>query len=114
MSRNLIIALILVTIAQILTYLQLQGQFISEWAKRHQFIMALGGVPISYILMQFASYCREAFDGQLWPGRLIGFAIGAIVFAIMSVTIFGEAISMKTGASLILAVAILCIQLFWK
>jgi ribonucleoside-diphosphate reductase beta chain len=80
MSRNLIIALILVTIAQILTYLQLQGQFISEWAKRHQFIIALGGVPISYILMQFASYCRDAFDGQIWPGRLIGFAIVEGIF----------------------------------
>lgn len=114
MSRNLIIALILVTVAQILTYLQLQGQFISEWVKRHQFITALAGVPISYILIQFASYCRDAFNGQIWPGRLIGFAVGAIVFAIMSVAIFGESISLKTGVSLVLAVAILCIQLFWK
>lgn len=114
MNRNLVIALILVTVAQVLSYLQLQGQFAFDWIKKNQLIVAFAGAPISYILMQFASYCREAFDGQLWPGRLIGFSIGAIVFAIMSVTIFGEAISMKTGASLILAVAILCIQLFWK
>jgi hypothetical protein len=64
--------------------------------------------------MQFSTYCRDAFDGQIWPGRLIGFAVGAMVFAIMSVIIFGEAISLKTGVSLLLAIGILCIQLFWK
>ena len=114
MNRNLVIALILVTVAQVLSYLQLQGQFAFDWIKKNQLIVAFAGVQISYILMQFSTYCRDAFDGQIWPGRLIGFAVGAMVFAIMSVVIFGEAISLKTGVSLLLAIGILCIQLFWK
>jgi len=114
MNRNLVIALILSVIVQVLTYFQLQGQFMSEWIKKNQLLMSIGGIPISYILMQYSFYCREAFDGYLWPGRLIGFAVGAIVFAILSVVIFGEAVTVKTGVTMALAIVILCIQLFWK
>ena len=46
--------------------------------------------------------------------RLIGFAIGTIVFAIMSILLFGEPITPKTGVCLFLAFCILLIQLFMK
>ena len=114
MNRNLVIALILVTIAQVLSYLQLQGQFIYEWMQKNIWASVLLGLPISWLLINFTKYCKDAFDGQIWPGRLIGFAIGAMVFAIMSVAIFSEAINLKTSVSLLLAIGILCIQLFWK
>ena len=29
-------------------------------------------------------YIVEHFNGELWPGRLIGFGIGAILFAILT------------------------------
>jgi hypothetical protein len=53
-------------------------------------------------------------DGQLWPGRIIGFSIGILVFTIMSILLFGEGINSKTGICLFLSILILLIQIFWK
>jgi hypothetical protein len=50
----------------------------------------------------------------LWPSRLIGFVIGTIMFTIMSVSLFGEPITIKTGVCLGLSLMILMVQLFWK
>jgi multidrug transporter EmrE-like cation transporter len=55
-----------------------------------------------------------AFEGQMWPSRLIGFSIGAIVFTLLSWVIFKEPLTLKTGVCLVLAAGILLIQLLWK
>ena len=112
--RNLLIALLCIVLGQSISFIQLQGQFINEWMQKNIWASVLLGLPISWLLINFTKYCKDAFDGQIWPGRLIGFAIGAMVFAIMSVAIFSEAINLKTSVSLLLAIGILCIQLFWK
>jgi hypothetical protein len=54
------------------------------------------------------------FNGEIWPSRLIGFAIGIIVFASMSIILFKEPVSTKTFVCLILATLILGVQIFWK
>jgi len=54
------------------------------------------------------------YDGQIWPSRLIGFAIGIVVFALMSYFIFKEPINVKTLICLVLGGAILGIQILWK
>lgn len=112
--RSLIISFVLVVLAQSLAYLQLQSQFFSTWAKEHPLMMSLTGIPISILLIYFTKYCAMAFDGQVWPGRLIGFAVGAIVFALMSHFIMNEPFSTKTVLCLFLAGGILGIQIFWK
>jgi multidrug transporter EmrE-like cation transporter len=55
-----------------------------------------------------------AFNGQMWPSRLIGFSVGAVVFTWLSWLIFKEPLTLKTIVCLILAIGILIIQLFWK
>jgi hypothetical protein len=112
--REFIIALFLITVGQILAYFQLQSQFLWTWAKEHPILMAFTGVPISILLIYFTKYCALAFDGQIWPGRLIGFSIGAIVFATLSHYVMNEPLNSKTIASLCLAAGILLIQIFWK
>ena len=112
--KNLILAFILIVLGQSISFIQLQGQFISEWMKKNTWVMVLFGLPISWLLIQFTKYCAAAFDGQIWPGRLIGFAIGAIVFTVMSHYIFKEPLTTKTIVCLILASGILGIQIFWK
>jgi hypothetical protein len=112
--KYFIISLVLIVIAQTLAYFQLQSQFIWNWAKQHPIIISFLGVPISILLIYFTKYCAEAFSGQIWPGRLIGFAIGAIVFAILSHYVMHEPFTTKTIVSLILAFGILLIQIFWK
>jgi hypothetical protein len=112
--KNIIIALLCIVLGQSISFIQLQGQFMSEWMKSNTWIMILLGLPISWLLINFTKYSADAFDGQIWPGRLIGFAIGAIIFTIMSHYIFKEPLTTKTILCLILACGILGIQILWK
>ena len=112
--KNLIIALVIIIAAQLLAYLQTQSQFFWTWAKDHPLLMSITGIPISMLLIYFTKYCALAFDGQVWPGRLIGFAIGAIVFALLSSLIMNEPFTPKTIVCLCLSAGILIIQMIWK
>lgn len=114
MNSNLLIAVVLVVISQVVIYFQLQSQFVFDWAKRNWLLLSLLGIPISIALHFYTQYCALAFNGATWPGRLIGFAIGAIVFALLSVFVMNEALTAKTIICLALATGILTIQIFWK
>ena len=111
---NLIIGMLLGMTAQFLTFIQLQGRWKFDWMKENPWWMVLLGLPISYLFMSSVKYMVEYFDGQLWPSRLIGFAVGTIVFTFMSMLWFDEPITTKTGICLSLSVLILLVQLFWK
>lgn len=76
--------------------------------------MAAAGWPISLILIYASRYVVSGFDGLLWPGRLVGFASGMMVMALFTYIHMGEGISMKTGITLLLALAITLIQVFWR
>ena len=55
-----------------------------------------------------------AYDGAVWPARLIGFGVGIILFSILTWLILGEKIEIKSAVCVLLAFCILIIQLFWK
>lgn len=101
-------------IAQVLTFFQLQGQIKYEWFKNNPLIIALIGVPISLLFMYSVRNFVAAYDGQIWPSRLIGFGIGVVVFTIMSHYLFNEPLTPKTITCLSLGVVIILIQIFWK
>jgi hypothetical protein len=101
-------------LAQILTFIQLQGQFRWEWFRQHPISVAFMGVPISLLYLGSVKYLVEHFEGQLWPSRLIGFSIGAMVFSYMAHSWFQEPFTLKTLICLFLSLCILLIQLFWK
>jgi hypothetical protein len=101
-------------VAQILTFLQLQGNIKWNWYERYPILILSMSVPIAWLYIQSVESFVEHFDGELWPSRLIGFGIGIIVFALMSYFLFNETISLKTFLCLILACGILGIQIFWK
>lgn len=101
-------------IAQVLTFLQLQGQLKYEWFKNHTYIVMFMGVPISYMFMQSVKNFVLAFEGEIWPSRLIGFGIGVVVFTIMSELLFKEPFVAKTGVCLFLGLLIILIQIYWK
>jgi hypothetical protein len=100
--------------AQILTFVQLQGQFKYEWMKSNPLIMSLIGVPLSYLYILSVKHMVAHFDGNMWPSRLLGFSVGAAVFTFMSHWWFDEPFTAKTGVCLFLAFCIMMIQLFWK
>jgi multidrug transporter EmrE-like cation transporter len=101
-------------IAQILTFIQLQGQMKYEWFKNHPIIIEFIGVPISYLFMMSVKNIVNAYNGQMWPSRLIGFGIGVVVFTAMSYWLFKEPLTPKTLTCLGLGVIIILIQILWK
>jgi multidrug transporter EmrE-like cation transporter len=111
---NLLKGFIFGLIAQIVTFLQLQGQIKYEWFKNNPLIVAFMGVPISLLFMYSVRNFVAAYDGQIWPSRLIGFGIGVVVFTVMSHYLFNEPLTPKTLTCLSLGVVIILIQIFWK
>lgn len=101
-------------IAQVLTFLQLQGGIKYDWNKKYPITILLVSIPISWLFIKSVGYIVEAYNGELWPSRLIGFVIGVFVFSLMSSFLFKEPITYKTITCLILAFSILMIQMFWK
>ena len=105
---------ILFLIGQILVYYQINGQFLTDWIKQHPMTMSLMGIPISYVYIYATKDLVEAFDGDLWPQRLIGFSMGMIAFAFLTWVHFQQPITLKTAVTLALAIAIVVIQIVWK
>lgn len=102
-------------IAQVLTFLQLQGQFQYKWIKDNAILVSIVTAPVVSLLFLYSVRGFVAWaDGQIWPSRLIGFAIGIIVFTLGSTFLFGEHLSLKTIICLILAIGILTVQLIMK
>ena len=111
---RLVYGMLLGVVAQALTFLQLQGQYKYEWVKTNFIWMSLLGIPISLLFMYSVRHMVAAYDGELWPSRLIGYGIGVTVFIIMSRMWFNEPVSVKTLICLLLSLSIIFIQLFWK
>ena len=111
---HIIKGLIFGLIAQILTFLQLQGQMKYDFLKNNLWLTAFLGVPISLLFMFSVRNLVTAYNGEMWPSRLIGFGIGVIIFAIMSHLMFREPITLKTFTCLGLGACIILIQIFWK
>lgn len=101
-------------IGQMTSFMQLQGSIKFGWFKQYPILILLSALPGMWFYLKSVDHLVNAFDGQLWPSRLIGFGIGIIVFVTMSMILFREPITTKTMVCLILASAILGIQILWK
>jgi multidrug transporter EmrE-like cation transporter len=101
-------------LAQILTFLQLQGQIKYDLLKNNIWLTAIMGIPISLLFMFSVRNLVTAYGGEIWPSRLIGFGIGVITFAAMSYFMFKEPLTPKTLTCLGLGVLIILIQILWK
>ena len=110
----LILCVTLFLFVQVLTWFQLNGQFVWPWFKNNILLLCLFGLPISWLYIEATRLGFIAFEGVIWPGRLLGFAAGIFTFAICANVFMGEGLSTKTIVSLVLATALVCIQVFWK
>ena len=100
--------------AQVTTFLQLQGRLKYDILKDNMWFTVLMGIPISFMFLKSVKHFVDAFGGQIWPSRLLGFGIGVIVFTVMSELMFKEPFTTKTGICLGLGLCIILVQLFWK
>lgn len=112
--KKLIIGIFFGVIAQIVVFFQLQGPMKYDWFKNHYWLVVFLGIPASMFFMYSVKNMIIAYNGQMWPSRLIGFSIGAIVFTYFSWSLFNEPINTKTLICLLLSFTILGIQLFIK
>ena len=112
--KLLLYGVLMFFLAHIITFFQLNGQFLWKFFKDNTFILSLAGIPISYLYILGTKYTVESFDGVLWPTRFIDFGVGIIIYALFVGMFFKEGITTKTFVSLILAFSLVCIQVLWK
>lgn len=110
---KILYALLLGAIAQVISFIQLQGQSIWKFPKDNPYVMMLLGLPISLLFIHTTKLMNEHF-GVNWPGRILGFGVGVIVFTFMSWLLLRELPTAKTLVCLALATLIILIQIFWK
>ena len=110
----LILCIATYLLAQIITWFQLNDQFIWPWFKDNTWILCIFGIPISWIFIEATRLSFIAFDGVIWPGRLLGFGMGMLSFAVLANIFLGEGLTWKTITSLTLATTLVLIQVFWK
>lgn len=101
-------------VAQVMTFLQLQGNIKYGWYQKYPILLLVASIPISYCYIRSVEHIVAAYGGEIWPSRLIGFGIGIIVFGLMSWLLFGETFTPKTIICLILAAGIVAIQVLWR
>jgi len=102
-------------VAHILTFFQLNGQFLKiDWFRKNEIWVAVGGIILSFFYMWGTKYTVNGMGGLLWPARFIGFSIGMVVYAIFTSYFFSEGINLKTTVSLLLCACLVAIQVLWK
>ena len=107
--NKIIIALCLSTVAQVLSWFHMNGQFRFEFM-RSQWWIALMSIPIAYMFYDSTRFSYQYF-GNVWNIKMIGFGLGTVIFGLMSYYIMGQVPTYKTAICLVLALVIILIQL---
>ena len=102
-------------IAHILTFFQLNGQFLkTDWFRKNEFLVAAAGIVLSYFYIWGTKHTVSGTGDLLWPARFIGFGVGMVIYAMLVSYYFKEGITTKTIVSLAIALLLICIQVLWK
>jgi hypothetical protein len=112
--KNFILGIAYFLLAHFVTWFQLNGQFLWGWFQKNTLILAIFGIPISYLYIWETKHTTQYFDGVMWPVRFIGFGCGIVIYAVLVGMFFKEGINLKTLISLLLAILLVFIQIFWK
>ena len=111
-NKYVIFTIVIFFINNILVWYQLNSQLVWKWAEgsKSMWIMSLMGIPISLLFWWATKLGYQGF-GELWPTRFLGFAASMMTFPIMTYFYLGEAMSLKTLITLLLAIIIMILQL---
>lgn len=112
--NNFVLGVLWGVVGQVLSFIQLQAGIKWGWTDKYGLALMLLGLPISWSFMKSVQYFITAFDGEIYPSRILGFAVGIIIFGVMGWFLFREGISAKTGICLLLSLVIILIQILWK
>jgi hypothetical protein len=112
---KLVYGVLLFTLGQIIVWFQSNGQFLWPWFKQNPFLISvIGGTSASYVLIKATAFIYEYYNGLVWPGRFIGFSVGMLIFSYLTWALMSEGINSKTMVSILLAIVLICVQIFWK
>jgi hypothetical protein len=111
---NIVYGILYGILGQVGSYMQLQGAMKLGWYPKYFWPVLLMSVPVSWLYIKSVEYFVVAFDGQLWPSRLIGFGLGITVFSVLSHYLFKEPFTPKTLVCIGLGIIIIGIQILWK
>ena len=108
----MVITMLLFFLNNILIWYQLNSQLVWEWAKtsKAMWFSALLGIPISLLFWWTTKLGYEGF-GNLWSIRFLGFATSMLTFPVMTYFYLGEAVTLKTLVTILLAIIIMILQM---
>ncbi len=111
-NKYIVLTIGIFLLNNILIWYQLNSQLVWDWAKgtKSMWIMSLLGIPIS-LLFWYATKIGYIGFGNLWAVRFMGFATSMLTFPIMTCLYLGEAITLKTLVTILLAIIIMILQL---
>ena len=112
--RLITFSILLFLLGHMVVWMQLNGPILWPHIKKYRFLLALLGIPITYVFMYATQNAISGFQGNFWPGRFVAFCCGITIFTLFTYIFKGEAVSLKTATSLLLAFSIILIQVFWK
>ena len=68
--KQLLVGVASFFVAHVLTFFQLNGQFLkTDWFRNNQFWVAASGVILSYFYIWGTKYTVAGFDNTMWPAR---------------------------------------------
>ena len=111
-NKYIVTSILLFIIGNVLVWYQLNSQLVWDWAKgnKSMWIMSSLGIPISLLFWLCTKWGYLGF-GNLWAVRWLAFGSSMLVFPLMTYFYLGEAITLKTLISIILAIIIMLLQL---
>jgi len=108
-SKYLFLCLLFLSLGQILVWFQVYSHLKWDWAKNNLWIFYISSIPITFFFIKSTFYGFYAFQETLWPVKFLSFAIGTLIFGILTFFFFGEVLTWKTVASLILTIGIIAL-----
>lgn len=113
--RYILLAVGLFIIAQSLAWLQFNLQFKNPdkygpnwWG---YYVMA---IPITLCFLWATKFGVSGLGGSLWANRFMGFAIGIIIYGILTQIFFDQPVTPKVLVQMFLAVMIMATQFIMK
>ena len=88
--QHFVLGVLYGVIGQVLSFIQLQAGIKWGWTEKWGWGLMFLGLPISWSFMKSVQNFILAFDGEIYPSRIIGFAVGIVVFGIMGWVSFSE------------------------
>ena len=115
LNYHLCMGILFFLMANVIAWFQFNGQFLWDTWRDNPFLTNLLLAVPTGMCFWYAIRHIFLYSGEYWSSKLIGFGVSNFVFAILTWIHLGESIfTLKTTLCLVLASAIMAIQIFMK